>query len=47
MNTIENIQHAIIGKFSYGWPDLEVLAAYYHSCTMQRQRRLSNWLFQK
>lgn len=22
MNVIENLQYAIIGKFSYGWPDL-------------------------
>ncbi|KAK4727146.1 hypothetical protein R3W88_032063 [Solanum pinnatisectum] len=25
MNTIENLQHAIVGKFSYGWPDLDEL----------------------
>ncbi|KAH0746831.1 hypothetical protein KY285_008488 [Solanum tuberosum] len=25
MNTIENLQYAVIGKFSYGWPDLEEL----------------------
>ncbi|KAH0672559.1 hypothetical protein KY290_024786 [Solanum tuberosum] len=25
MNTIENIQHVIVGKFSYGWPDLDEL----------------------
>ncbi|KAG5629052.1 hypothetical protein H5410_000769 [Solanum commersonii] len=25
MNTIENLQHAIVGKFSYGWPDLDKL----------------------
>ncbi|KAH0677655.1 hypothetical protein KY285_025456 [Solanum tuberosum] len=23
MNTIENMQHVIVGKFSYGWPDLD------------------------
>lgn len=25
MNVIENLQYAIIGKFSYGWPDLDDL----------------------
>lgn len=25
MNTIENLQYTVIGKFSYGWPDLEEL----------------------
>lgn len=25
MNTIENLQFAVIGKFSYGWPKLEEL----------------------
>lgn len=25
MNTIENLQFAVVGKFSYGWPELEEL----------------------
>ncbi|KAK6794274.1 hypothetical protein RDI58_007727 [Solanum bulbocastanum] len=25
MNYIENLQYAVVGKFSYGWPDLEEL----------------------
>ncbi|KAF3612539.1 hypothetical protein FXO37_36732 [Capsicum annuum] len=25
MNKIENLQYAVIGKFSYGWPELEEL----------------------
>ncbi|WMV29499.1 hypothetical protein MTR67_022884 [Solanum verrucosum] len=25
MKTIENMQHVIVGKFSYGWPDLDEL----------------------
>lgn len=25
MNIIENLQYAVIGKFSYGWPSLEEL----------------------
>lgn len=25
MNVIENLQYAVIGKFSYGWPKLEEL----------------------
>ncbi|MCE3050918.1 hypothetical protein HAX54_048512 [Datura stramonium] len=25
MDIIENLQHAIVGKFSYGWPELEEL----------------------
>ncbi|KAG5575476.1 hypothetical protein H5410_055610 [Solanum commersonii] len=25
MNVIENLQYGIIGKFSYGWPDLDDL----------------------
>ncbi|KAG5611139.1 hypothetical protein H5410_022420 [Solanum commersonii] len=24
-NTIENLQYAVVGKFSYGWPDLDDL----------------------
>ncbi|KAH0716602.1 hypothetical protein KY290_012762 [Solanum tuberosum] len=25
MNTIENLQFAVIGKFSYGWPEIDEL----------------------
>lgn len=25
INTIENIHYAVVGKFSYGWPDIEEL----------------------
>ncbi|KAH0673795.1 hypothetical protein KY284_006579 [Solanum tuberosum] len=25
MNTLENLQYAVVGKFSYGWPDIEEL----------------------
>ncbi|KAH0709069.1 hypothetical protein KY284_010496 [Solanum tuberosum] len=25
MNIMENLEYAVVGKFSYGWPDLETL----------------------
>ncbi|WMV19534.1 hypothetical protein MTR67_012919 [Solanum verrucosum] len=44
MNVIENLQHVVVGKFSYSWPDIELRKII---PALWNQRGVSDWIFQK
>ncbi|KAK4736949.1 hypothetical protein R3W88_000646 [Solanum pinnatisectum] len=47
MNILEDLQYAVIGKFSYGWPELEELRTTLpHQCNIKGECKigfLRNW----